>query len=84
MGKHADLVTTELGITVNIERRAVIVELTGFAPGSGGQAERVWQEFSPSCCRQFANALLDAASEAQGNGVMAQAIIRGIDEDDGA
>jgi hypothetical protein len=84
MGKHTDLVTTELGITVNTEKRAVIVELTGFAPGFSRQAERVWQEFSPASCRLFANALLEAASEAQDNGMMARAIMRGIDEDDGA
>jgi hypothetical protein len=84
MGKHIDLVTTELGITVKIEKRTVIVELTGFSLGPGGQAERVWQEFSPSSCREIANALLEAASEAQDNGMMAHVIIKGIDEDDGA
>jgi hypothetical protein len=84
MGKHIDLVRTELDITVKTEKRAVIVELTGFTLGPGGQAERVWQEFSPSSCRQIANALLEAASEAHGNGMMAHATIRGIDEDDGA
>jgi len=84
MGKDTDLVTTELGITVNTEKRAIIVELTGFSPGFSMQAQRVWQEFSPASCRLFANALLEAASEAQGSGMMARAIVRGIDEDDGA